>query len=117
MARSATLDQVAETLKSAAGTASTKARRAARAATSDGVKAGAKAGAKAARDLRSAQRSVFDEIAEEAERRIAQGERQAGRVGRAVVREVSARPGLAVAAVAATAIAASLVGWLLSRRD
>jgi hypothetical protein len=105
MARTATLDSAAEAVKSAASAASTRARRAAH----EGVRQASEAG--------ETYRSVFHDLADEAERRFKQGEREAGAFGKAIAREATARPGLAIALVAATAlVGGSLLGWALSRR-
>lgn len=105
MARRATLDSVAETVSSAAGAASARSRR---------VKAEA---ARQASETGETYRNVFHDLADEAERRFKQGERDAGTLGKAIMREASARPGLAMAMVAAAAlVGGSLLGWALSRR-
>lgn len=105
MARISAFDDVAE----AAGAISTKARRAARAATSDTIRAAGRG--------QDTARSVFHDLAEEAEERMAAAEKASQAFGAIVSRQARERPVLTVVAVVATAaLAASFAGWVLSRR-
>ena len=105
MARRAAFDPFAETMKSAVVAASNGAHRAAR------------DGARFIRDAGETYRSASDDFADAAHRRIRQGEREADRLGRLIVHEATARPGFAIAMVAASAlVGGALLGWALSRR-
>jgi hypothetical protein len=109
MARSATLDPVVDKVKSAANDAYSRASHSAKAAMRDA--------AERAQSGREAYSSVFHDLTETAEDRLRQGEQDLGRFGRAVASEASARPVLALVAVAtAAALTGSIMSWALSRR-
>lgn len=109
MARRATLETVGNDVNEAAAAASVRARKAAHRMASEG--------SEAVRAAKDASRNIFHDLAEAAEARLAEQERSAHRYGAIVAREVKARPGLAIVAVAsATALVAALTGWALARR-
>lgn len=109
MVRSATFETVAGDVTEAVSAASGHARDAAHKVAAEG--------SDALRSAAGASRTIFHDLAEAAEARLAEQERSARRYGAIVAREVQARPGLTLFAVASVAaLAASFAGWALSRR-
>lgn len=112
MARSAmrnVMEEAAKATGNTAGRAAGRARRTARHAMAEA--------SQAFDEGRETYRSVFHDLADEAERKLAETERQARGFGQLVLKEVTSRPGAAVISVAiAAALGASLAGWMMTRR-
>ena len=103
--RGADLNDAAEKIGATASAVSSHARRAARAATSEA--------ARAARDNGGVVRTVFHDLADEAEERARQAGSVSTKVGRRIASGAADQPLVALAIVGA---AAALIGYALARR-
>lgn len=112
MARSAmrnVMEEAAQVTGKTASRAAGRARRTARRAMAEA--------SQALDEGHEAYRTVFHDLADEAERKLAETERRARGFGQLVLKEVTSRPGAAVLSVAvAAALGASLAGWMMTRR-